>query len=221
MKTQVIIVAAGTGIRLKSKIPKALVLLKRKPLVSWSLETFQKSSLIDSIVLVGHQDYLRQFEKVARRFHKVEAVVAGGAKRSDSVCSGLDAVDEDTQIVLVHDAARPLIGETSLWRLMQALKNYKAAILAVPVKPTIKKVNAQTLCVEQTMPRHLLWEAQTPQGFDRQILMQAHQQRIKEETTDDAMLVEKMGVKVKVVMGDCRNVKITTAEDLRIAQQWL
>ncbi len=221
MKTQVIIVAAGTGIRLKSKIPKALVLLKRKPLVSWSLETFQKSSLIDGIVLVGHKDYLRHFKKIAFRFDKVKAVVAGGVKRSDSVRLGLTASDKDTGIVLVHDAARPLVDEASLWRLMQAFKNYKAAILAVPVKPTIKKVNVKTWCVEQTMPRYLLWEAQTPQGFDRQILMKAHQQRIKEEVTDDAMLVEKLGVKVKVVMGDERNIKITTAKDLAIAEQWL
>ncbi len=221
MKTQIIVVAAGLGSRLKFETPKALVFLKKKPLVCWALETFQKSSLIDSIILVGHKDYLHQFKKVARRFSKIKAVVTGGARRSDSVRCGLEVVDEDTKIILVHDAARPLIDEASLWRLMQAFKNYKAAILAVPVKPTIKKINVKTLCVEQTIPRYLLWEAQTPQGFDRQVLIKAHRQKIKEEVTDDAMLVEKLGVKVKVVMGDEHNIKITTAKDLAIAEQWL
>ena len=218
MKTQVIIVAAGTGSRLKSKIPKALVLLKRKPLVAWCLGIFDKCSLIDGIVLVGHKSYLKEFKKIAEDFPKVNAVVAGGAKRADSVLEGIAAVDQDTAIVLVHDAARPLIDDASIKRLMQVLKNYKAAILAIPVKPTIKKVNVQNMCVQETLPRHLLWEVQTPQGFDKQVLVKAHQQKIKEEATDDAMLVEKLGVMVKVVMGHPRNIKVTTAEDLKIAE---
>ncbi len=221
MKTQVIIVAAGAGSRLKSKIPKALVLLKRKPLVSWCLGVFEKCSLIDGIVLVGHKSYLKEFKRIAKDFPKVNAVVAGGAKRADSVLEGIAAVDEDTAIILVHDAARPLIDEFSVKQLLQVLKNYKAAVLAVPVKPTIKKVNIKNMCVEETLPRHLLWEVQTPQGFDREVLVKAHQQKIKEEATDDAMLVERMGVMVKVVMGTSRNIKVTTAEDLKVAEKLL
>ncbi|MEI7998217.1 MAG: 2-C-methyl-D-erythritol 4-phosphate cytidylyltransferase [Candidatus Omnitrophota bacterium] len=221
MKTQVIIVAAGTGSRLRSQIPKALVLLKRKPIVSWSLDIFQRSSLIDGVVLVGHKDYLKEFGKIASRFSKVKTVVAGGAKRADSVRLGLEVVDEDTQIILVHDAARPLIDEPSIKRLLQALKSYQAAILAVPVKPTIKSVDPKTLTVKETLQRNLLWEVQTPQGFARQVLMDAHRQIFKEEATDDAVLVEKMGVRVKVVMGSQINIKITTAEDLQIAEQLL
>ena len=238
MKTQVIIVAAGTGSRLKSKIPKALVILKRKPMVSWSLDVFEKSSLIDGIVLVGNKNYLSNFRKIAERFSKVKTVIAGGAMRADSVRFGLAATDENTRFVLVHDAARPLIDEASIRRLLETLKTYKAAILAVPVKPTIKMVNNKDLCVESTLPRGLLWEAQTPQGFDRDVLIKAHHQRIsagggslpvrqegafggKEEITDDAMLVEKMGIKVKVVMGQARNIKVTTAQDLQLAQKML
>ena len=221
MKTQIIVVAAGTGSRLKSKIPKALVLLKRKPIVSWSLEVFERCSLIDGIVLVGHKNYLQEFKKIAKHFKKAKAVVAGGPKRADSVRLGLEAVDEDTKIVLVHDAARPLIDGLSVKALLQALKTYKAAILAVPVKPTIKMVNEKNLCVEKTLPRYLLWEAQTPQGFDREILLKAHQQKVKEEATDDAMLVEKMGVRVKIVEGRQDNIKITTAKDLQMAEQLL
>ncbi|MBF0489431.1 MAG: 2-C-methyl-D-erythritol 4-phosphate cytidylyltransferase [Candidatus Omnitrophica bacterium] len=213
--------AAGTGSRLKAKLPKALVLLKRKPLVWWSLSVFQKCSLIDGVVLVANKRYMAEFLKIASGFSKVKAVVPGGAKRADSVRLGLDSVDENTATVLVHDAARPLIDEASVKRLLQVLKTYKAAILAVPVKPTIKKVNVKNMCVEETLPRHLLWEVQTPQGFDRKTLIKAHQQVIKEEATDDAMLVEKMGEFVKVVMGHERNMKVTTAEDLKIAEGWL
>jgi 2-C-methyl-D-erythritol 4-phosphate cytidylyltransferase len=218
MKTQVIIVAAGAGSRLKAKLPKALVSLKRNPMVSWSLGVFERCSLIDGIVVVGNKSYLPEFEKIARRFKKVKAVVAGGAKRADSVRLGLEAIDDNTAIVLVHDAARPLIDEASIKRLLASLKSYQAAILAVPVKPTIKKVNEKNMCVEETLARHLLWEVQTPQGFKRDVLIKAHQQKIKEEATDDAMLVERMGVMVKVVMGHERNLKVTTAEDLKIAE---
>ena len=220
MKTQVVIVAAGTGSRLKLKIPKALVVLKRKPMVCWSLDVFQKCSLIDGIVLVGNKNYLSSFKKIAKGFSKVKAVIAGGAMRVDSVRLGLAATDNDTRFVLVHDAARPLIDEASVRRLLETLKTYKAAILATPVKPTIKMVN-KDLCVQSTLPRPLLWEAQTPQGFDREILIKAHSQRLKEEITDDAMLVEKLGIKVKVVMGQVRNIKVTTAEDLQLAGRML
>jgi 2-C-methyl-D-erythritol 4-phosphate cytidylyltransferase len=218
MKTQVIIVAAGTGSRLKAKLPKALVPLKRLPLVSWSLGVFERCSLIDAVVLVGNKSYLKEFNKIAQGFKKIKAVVPGGAKRADSVRLGLEALDDNTAIVLVHDAARPLIDEASIKRLLQALKSYEAAVLAVPVKPTIKMVNLKNLCVEKTLPRHLLWEVQTPQGFKKDVLVKAHSQKIKEEATDDAMLVENLGVRVKVVMGHERNMKVTTAEDLAIAE---
>jgi 2-C-methyl-D-erythritol 4-phosphate cytidylyltransferase len=221
MKTEVIVVAAGAGSRLKAKLPKALVSLKRTPMVAWSLGVFERCSLIDGIVVVGHKNYLYEFKKISGRFKKVKVVVAGGVKRADSVRLGLASIDNDTSIVLVHDAARPLIDEASIKRLLASLKSYQGAILAVPVKPTIKKVNAKSLCVEETLPRHLLWEVQTPQGFHREILVKAHQQKTKEEATDDAMLVEKMGVRVKVVMGHPQNIKVTTQEDLHIAEGWL
>ncbi len=217
MRTQVILVAAGTGSRLRAKLPKALVKLKNKPLVSWSLNVFQKCSLIDGIVVVGHKDFLGEFKKIASSFPKVHAVVEGGAMRADSVRLGLEAADKKARIILVHDAARPFIEEASIRSLLSALKTYKAAILAVPVKPTIKLINDKNMCIKSTLPRSLLWEAQTPQGFDKETLIKAHQQKMREEATDDAMLVENLGVKVKVVQGDNRNIKITTAEDMAVA----
>ena len=218
MKTQVIIVAAGSGTRFRAKLPKPFVLLRGKPLIAHSLNIFEQNSAVNGIIVVGHKEYLGRFENLAKRFKKINAVVAGGATRADSVKNGLAVVDQDTDIVLVHDAARPLIDQGMIMRLMAALRKHKAAIVAVPVKATIKKVNPKTFNVQETPKRSLLWEVQTPQGFYKDVLVKAHQQKFKGEATDDAMLAEHMGVKVKVVMGDYRNIKITTPEDLDIAK---
>lgn len=220
-KTQVIIVAGGLGKRLKTKIPKALALLKGKPLVSYSLKVFESHKHIHSIIVVGAKAYLPQFERMAGSFKKVRAVVTGGAERADSVKCGLNALDADTDIVLVHDAARPCVDAGMIDRLLGSLKNHKAAIVAVPVKATIKKVNAKTMQVEETLRRDLLWDVQTPQGFHKDILVKAHAQKLKVEATDDAMMVEALAVKVKVVMGDYKNIKVTTPEDMAIAKVFL
>ena len=216
-KTQVIIAAAGSGTRFRSRVPKPFVLLKGKALIARSLAVFQRSEVIDSVIVVGHKDYLGRFEVLRRRFKKIRRVVAGGDTRAASVKCALRALDADTDIVLVHDAARPLIDTAMVERLVQALCKHKAAILGVPVKPTVKMVASKTLFVRQTLRRDALWEAQTPQGFHKDILVRAHGRAFKGDATDDAMQVERMGVMVKVVMGDYRNIKITTPEDLAIA----
>lgn len=221
MKTEVIVVAAGAGKRLNSKVPKALVLLKGKPLVSYSLKVFEGHPGIDSVVLVGGAGYIPQFIRVARPFKKVRAVVAGGRKRSDSVKCGLKELLSDTDIVLVHDAARPFINNAMINRLLGALKKNKAAIVGVPVKFTVKKIKGRILDIQETLARDLLWEAQTPQGFHKDVLVKAHARKFKEEATDDAMMVERMGGKVKMVMGSYHNIKITTSEDIILARQLL
>ena len=218
MNISVIIVAAGGGTRLKAGVPKAFVILKGRPLIAYSLAVFQTMKAVNSIVVVGHQDHLKRFEALRRNFRKIHAVVAGGKARADSVKCGLAAVDHNANFVLVHDAARPLISAEMVKRLLAALKKHKAVIAAVPVKATVKQVNAKTLRVERTLQRSLLWEAQTPQGFHKDVLVKAHQRKFKGEATDDAMLVEHLGVGVKVVMGDHRNIKITTPEDLAIVE---
>jgi len=221
VKTQVIVVAAGLGRRLNSKVPKALVLLKGKPLISYCLKVFEGHHAIDGVVVVGTSGHLSQFIRLTRPFKKVRAVVAGGALRSDSVKSGLKALSPDTDMVLVHDAARPFIDHAMLDRLFASLNKNKAAIVGVPVKFTVKKVDRKTLNIKETPARDDLWEAQTPQGFQKDILTKAHARKFKEEATDDAVLVERMGCKVKMVMGDYRNIKVTTPEDLKLAQQLL
>jgi len=218
VRTEVIIVAAGLGKRLNAKIPKALVLLKGKPLIAYSLKAFESHPGIDGVVVVGAQGFLSQFIRLIKNFKKVRAVVAGGVLRSDSVKCGLDALSSDTKIVLVHDAARPFVDRAMIDRLILALKKNKAAIVGVPVKCTVKRVDRKSLDIQATLTRDLLWEAQTPQGFHKDILVKAHAAKFKEEATDDAILVECMGGKVKMVMGDYRNIKVTTPEDMILAR---
>jgi 2-C-methyl-D-erythritol 4-phosphate cytidylyltransferase len=219
MRTEVIVVAAGAGKRLKTKVPKALVALKGRPLLAYSLRIFNAHPDVDGLIVVGPKGHLKDFEQVVRGFKKVRAVVAGGFKRSDSVKCGLKALSPDTGIVLVHDAARPFVDGAMISRLIAALKKNKAAIVGVPVKFTVKRVDHKNLDIQATLARDLLWEAQTPQGFQRQVLVKAHAQKFKEEATDDAILVERMGGRVKMVMGSYRNIKVTTPEDIILARQ--
>ena len=218
MKTEVIVVAAGAGKRLNSKVPKALVLLKGKPLVAYSLKVFEDHPGIDSVILVGVAGHIPQFVRMARPFKKVRAVVVGGLKRSDSVKCGLKELSPDTDIVLVHDAARPFVEDVMISRLLVALKKNKAAIVGVPLKFTVKKIARKTLDIQETPARDLLWEAQTPQGFHKDVLLKAHAKKFKEEATDDAMMVERMGIKVRMVKGSYNNIKITTPEDIELAK---
>ena len=221
MKTEVIVVAAGLGRRLNAKVPKALVLLKGRPLITYCLAVFENHPDIDYVDGCAARVLNRQFIRLTHSFKKVRAVVAGGAMRSDSVKCGLKALSADTGIVLVHDAARPFIDGQSIDRLIAALKKNKAAILGVPVKFTVNKIDRKTLNIKETLPRDLLWEAQTPQGFHKDILVKAHAKKFKEEATDDAMMVEHMGISVKMVMGNYRNIKVTTPEDIMVARQLL
>ena len=221
MVTEVIIVAAGLGRRLNVQIPKALVILKKKPLIAYSLKVFEDHPGIDNVVLVVADGFQSQFLRLTRSFKKVRLVVAGGVMRSDSVKCGLGALLPETKIVLVHDAARPFVDSAMIDRLLASLKKHKAAIVGVPVKCTVKKVNRTTLVIQETPSRDLLWEAQTPQGFHKDLLVKAHAKGVKEEATDDAMMVESMGKKVRMVMGNYRNIKVTTPEDIILARQIL
>jgi len=223
MKTQVIIPAAGSGTRLGASIPKALVLLKKKPLMVYALEVFERLEFIHSVILVVPGRDQKRFRKVVDRYRlkKVKRIVAGGATRSASVSNGLKVLDANTDVVVIHDAARPFLVPKTLKDSVLLMKNQKAAIIAVPVKPTIKQVNTKTGTVIRTLDRNELWEAQTPQVFRKAILVKAHQKAGKTGATDDAMLVERMGVRVKVVPGDYRNIKITTKEDVALAESFL
>jgi 2-C-methyl-D-erythritol 4-phosphate cytidylyltransferase len=220
MKVQVILVAAGAGKRLKSAKPKALVSLKGKPLVWYALKTFEHSRMVKSVILVVQKSLVNQFRALVdkSRFRKVHVITPGGKTRSESVACGLRCLDTDADVVMVHDAARPFINERMIRSSLHALHTVPATVVAVPAKATIKKVDRTNLYVQETLARDTLWEIQTPQTFRKDVLVKAHAAKNSVEPTDDAMLVEDLGMPVKIVRGDYRNIKITTAEDLALAE---
>jgi 2-C-methyl-D-erythritol 4-phosphate cytidylyltransferase len=223
MKVQAIIVSGGAGTRLKTDRPKPLVLVGGRPLFIYSVEVFEKSSMIDGIILVVPADHVRDFEEAVKPcgFKKLKKIVIGVRTRCDSVFNGLQALDAKTEIVVVHDGARPLIRPQIVDEAIRQGRTHGAAVVGVPVKPTIKRINRQGMFVEETLNRDELWEIQTPQVFRKDILGEAYAQRGADDSTDDAGLVERLGLRVKVVRGDYENIKITTNEDLIAAEAFL
>ncbi len=220
MKVQAIIPAAGSGLRLKTKRPKPLVLLKSKPLFIYALRAIGDSPSVESIIVAVAPQRVKIFEELIKKFKlkKIKRVVAGGKTRAESVQNGLKALDRDTDVVIVHDGARPFVTSTLIKQAINLMRTEKAVVVAVPVKSTIKKVDPKNLYVQETLVRDTLWDIQTPQVFKRDVLEEAHRKMLCCEPTDDAVLVEKMGVKVKILKGDYRNIKITTPEDFELAK---
>jgi len=224
MKTQntgkfyIIIVAGGKGARFGGDIPKLLIPLAGKPVAVHSLINAANSNAA-GIVLVAPQDFFYEFEKVARDScdDKLLAVIPGGRERTDSVRNGLKALGKyctNDDIVLIHDGARPLAKPELFDRCAKSVSGYGAAIVAVPAVDTIKLV--ENGYVISTLSRERLLAAQTPQGFRYGMLLQALSTDNK--FTDDAAAVEYMGKKVAIVQGDRTNIKITTQDDLKIAE---
>ncbi len=213
---------AGEGKRFKNTLPKPLVSLNGKPLFLYALEVFEASPLIKSIVVVVPPSHLKDFKETVSRqgLKKIAHIVAGGKTRRDSVFNGLKVLDKDTEAVVVHDGVRPLVTGELLAQVVEQLKRHQAVIVAVPVKPTIKKVDPGKMQVAETIQRENVWEVQTPQAFHKETLLKAHREA-QGSATDDAVMVEALGVPVSVVMGDYRNLKITTPEDLIMAQALL
>ncbi|MDD3375656.1 MAG: 2-C-methyl-D-erythritol 4-phosphate cytidylyltransferase [Candidatus Omnitrophica bacterium] len=220
MKTQVIIPSAGIGSRLKTATLKPLIVLDGKPIFIHCLEAFEACSLIHSIIVVVSSESIEDFKVAIKEngLKKVKAIVPGGSERCDSVQNGLKQVDDDADVVLVHDGARPFVSVDLIERCIKALKENEAAIAAVAVKPTIKLVDAERMIIEKTLDRTKLWDAQTPQAFKKDIIVKAYSHMLQENPTDDSSLVERMGVKVKIVEGSYDNIKITTPEDLKLAE---
>lgn len=220
MNVTAIIPAAGKGLRFKSAIAKPLVILERKPILIHTLIALSRHKLIKEIIVVFNKQDVELLKTIINKFKikKVAKVVPGGALRRQSVENGLKHVDKKCDIVLIHDGVRPFVDEKTISSVIKAAEKHQAAIAAVPVKPTIKRVNPVSLEVECTLQRDFLWEIQTPQAFKRDVILEAHNRFKDNSATDDAYLVEKMGVPVKVVKSSYKNIKITTPEDLIIAQ---
>jgi len=228
MYVSAIVLAAGKGVRLNSPVPKPLVKINSQPLVIYCLKALSAHPDIKEIIIVTNSLTRGPVVKNISRYGitKVKGVVLGGCRRQDSVNNGLKAVSNSADLVLIHDGVRPFIDKKMISALIEKAGRRGAAIAGVPVKATIKKVRIRNpkaekereFIVEETVNRNSLWEIQTPQVFKREIIAKAHKDFSGKEVTDDAMLAEKIGVKVRVVMGSYNNIKITTAEDLLIAE---
>lgn len=221
-----IVLSAGQGKRMGTSIQKQYIELKGKPIVYYALEAFQNSALIDEIIMVvgkGQEEYCRK--EIVEKYHldKVREITEGGAERYDSVYSGLQRVRHDGY-VLVHDGARPFVAEAVIQRIYDAVCNYPACVVGMPVKDTIKIVDKEKY-TKETPNRSFVWQIQTPQAFDILLIRDAYEKFMQSEQkniTDDAMVVESvLGMKSKLVEGSYENIKITTPEDLEIAEVFL
>jgi len=218
----VIVVAAGQGKRMGTTESKQYLLIENKPIIIHTLERFEKISYItEIIVVVGVADLMRLEQwKEQYQLTKIKAIVAGGQERQHSVHIGLSYATND--YVMVHDGVRPFISDSAIDACTNRAIEVGAAVLAVPVKDTIKQVNESGVIVN-TPVRKSLWAIQTPQAFRRDWLIEAHE-RAKADNflgTDDAMIVEWIGKQVVVVEGEYTNIKITTPEDLPWADHLL
>lgn len=225
IKCTAIVLAAGQGKRMGTKIQKQYLEIQGKPVLYYSLKAFEDSELIDEIILVtgkNQEEYCRK--EIVERYgiQKVKKIVAGGAERYHSVWNGLQEVRSG--YVFIHDGARPFINEEILKRAYEAVVEYKACVVGMPVKDTIKIADENGFAKE-TPNRSLLWAVQTPQVFDVSLIKEAYAKLMEEENvpvTDDAMVAEQMlGMKVKLVEGSYENIKITTPEDMVVAESFL
>ncbi len=228
-RTTAIVLAAGQGKRMQSSVHKQYLLIKGKPVLYYSLKAFEES-IIDDIVLVvgeGEEDFCRKEILDKYGFRKIRAVVCGGKERYHSVAYGIRTINWKCEYIFIHDGARPFIDHEIIKRAFAAVKQFKACVVGMPVKDTIKIADEKGF-VANTPDRSLIWQIQTPQVFKRQLIAAAYEKLLAEEkdllaegvkVTDDAMVVEYfMSVPVKLVQGSYQNIKITTPEDLKIAE---
>ena len=226
-KTFALIPAAGMGRRMGASINKQYLQLGELPIVARTISIFEQAPFIDGIFLVIPEEeipYCRQHVVEACGFRKVLEIIPGGKERQNSVMNGLNALQRLAQkddVVLIHDGVRPFITQVLLQESIAVAMNNDGALVAVPVKDTIKTVREGI--VVDTPVRDTLWQAQTPQSFRFDIIHTAHLSAARDgfAGTDDASLVERQGGVVRIVRGDYRNIKITTPEDLVLAEAFL
>lgn len=221
MSCGVIIAAAGQGKRMGISKNKLFIELSSKPVLVHTLERFQKISWINEIVIVVHPDEIGLVEHLLQEYNiNIKALVPGGKERQDSVENGLSHIESDW--VMVHDGARPFISIKKLEELYNQVQVKEAVVLGVPVKDTIKILDDSGIVIS-TPERKSLWAIQTPQAFRVPILNDAYRKAKVSGliATDESSLVEKLGIKVHVIEGDYRNIKITTPDDIIIAQRIL
>ncbi|MCP4706218.1 MAG: 2-C-methyl-D-erythritol 4-phosphate cytidylyltransferase [candidate division Zixibacteria bacterium] len=222
MNTVALIVAGGKGVRLGGPVPKQFRTIGDKPLLSWTISQFEKADKIDEIMLVVPEEYLLYAnEKIVEpyNFKKLSKIINGGKTRQDSVLKGLKAIPISTSFVAIHDGARPIIHPDDINKVVESAINNKAAILARPMADTVKRVEAGYII--STLDREKLYRAETPQVFQYDLIFTAHQEFSGELATDDAYLIESRGFKVRTVIPDNPNIKVTTEKDLEIVKYLL
>ncbi len=222
MSVAAVVVAAGRGERFGTELPKQFVSLKGKPVLSYCVETFLSHPLVREVIVVVPKSYLELTESLVEKASKGEKelrVVSGGETRAESVKNGLKAVKEGIEFVLVHDGVRPFVSQALVTRVIEVTKRHGAAICAVPVKETVKRVKGEF--VEETVPREGLWLAQTPQGARLEWLLEAFSRLEASRFTDEASMLEAVGRKVAVVEGSPFNIKITYPQDLSLVEALL
>ncbi len=222
MHVNVVIVAAGKGTRLQSELPKPFLSVAGKPILVHTLRRFARIEALRRVIVVVAAEREALCQEVLHThgpWPQPISVVHGGAERQNSVRNGLAALETQCEIVVIHDAARPFIGVEAIQRSIDAAAEAGSAVVAAPVRDTIKRADAQH-AIRETVSRHDLWLAQTPQTFRVEVIRAAHRwaQQRGIVGTDDATLVEQMGRPVRIVPGDARNFKITTPDDLALAQ---
>jgi len=221
-KVGAIIVAAGKGKRMEREYNKQYIHLEGKPIVAHTLLQFENHEKIDEIIIVvgqGEVEFCRESIVEQYNLSKVAKIVEGGAERYHSVHNGIKAVSQQCEVILIHDGARPFVTGEIINESIASANTYGCSIVGMPVKDTIKIINEEGF-VKDTPKRENLWLVQTPQTFKKEIILRAHEKREAENlsVTDDAMLVEALGGKVKMIKGSYENIKITTPEDLEIGQ---
>lgn len=218
-----IVLAAGSGSRMRLKTAKQFISVGGNPLIYYALKTFE-ASIVDEIIVVTRKEDIDYFKKeIIEKYHftKVRKVVAGGKERYDSVERGIAAADKRNKIIMIHDGARPFITNSMILDSISSARRYKACTVAMPVKDTIKVVDKDGFG-ESTPDRSTLYQIQTPQTFDRDLLSEAYE-RLRasgdKDITDDTMIVERyLDQKVKMIEGSYENIKVTTPEDIIIAE---
>lgn len=217
-----IVLAAGRGNRMNAGMNKQFIPILGKPLLAHTLEVFQACSLVDSIILVagsGELELCRKLIVEAYGFNKVDKLIEGGSERQESVYKGLMALEADCGIVLIHDGARPILTGDIIERCIEGVEKYGAVSSGMPAKETVKILDGKGF-VKYTPQRELVWITQTPQAFRSDLIRKAHENAMAEGIlgTDDASLVEILGEKVKMLESSYENIKITTPEDIIVAE---
>lgn len=216
-----VIVAAGKGSRMQSSRNKQFINVIDRPVLAYTLQAFEDCKLIDEIIVVTRQEDIMLCKEIVdiSALTKVKKIVVGGKERQDSVYNGLKEINSEATLVAVHDGARPLILPQYIEATVKVAAQYHAAAIGVRVKDTIKLVDDDHNIVD-TLDRSKLWAVQTPQVFNVEILRKAYENAVTKGifATDDCMLVEQMGYTVKMVEGSYENIKITTPEDIFLAE---